>query len=115
MQEILAEEKTGQYEKIDDLLANFDKDYTKDIGEKFEDLLEDNTGTEAEEDEISTDSFEEFNVAFDKMIEEDLADFDLIDIDQEDIEGGLGVNEVKMSNEALPQAEHSVNNSPSQE
>jgi hypothetical protein len=99
LQEILDEEKTQQYGKIDDLLANFDKDYTKDIGEKFEDLLEDSTVAEVEEDEISTDNFEEFNVAFDKMIEEDLADFELIDIDVEDIESGLDIKAAVQDNE----------------
>ncbi len=91
LQEILDEEKEQQYEKIDDLLANFDKDYTKDIGEKFEDLLEDGTEPDDGEDEISTDNFEEFNVAFDKMIEEDLADFELIDVAVDDLESGLDI------------------------
>jgi hypothetical protein len=107
LQEILDEEKTQQYGKIDDLLANFDKDYTKDIGEKFEDLLEDSTVSEVEEDEISTDNFEEFNVAFDKMIEEDLADFELIDIDVEDLESGLDIKAAVQDNDATD-AKHNL-------
>jgi hypothetical protein len=105
LQEILDEEKTQQYGKIDDLLANFDKDYTKDIGEKFEDLLEDSTVAEVEEDEISTDNFEEFNVAFDKMIEDDLADFELIDIDVEDLESGLDIKAAVQDNDASDPAQ----------
>ncbi|MFC1808638.1 hypothetical protein ACFL3D_00760 [Candidatus Omnitrophota bacterium] len=92
LQEILQDEKTRQYEKIDDFLANFDTDYTKNIGDKFEDLLGDESVGDTDEDEINTDSFEEFNTAFDKMIEEDLADFELIDIDTEDLEGGLKID-----------------------
>ncbi|MBN1492912.1 MAG: hypothetical protein JW938_02055 [Candidatus Omnitrophica bacterium] len=112
LEEILAEEKTKQYGKIDDFLSNFDKDYTKDIGEKFEDLLEDDTGTEADEDEISTDSFEEFNVAFDKMIEEDLAAFELVDINAEDLESGLDSEEPSTSNVALSDDVPAVNITP---
>jgi len=86
--EILEEEKANKYLKIDQFLEDFDKGFSWSTGEKFEDLLEEREFIEAD-DEITTDSFETFNEEFDKIIEEDLADFELFEIDTNDLERDL--------------------------
>jgi len=91
LEEILEEERAQHHVRLDDFLKDFDEGYVENSEEDFDALLDEKIAiaSENEQDAIDTDSFEEFNAAFDKMIEEDLADFDLIDIDTEDLESGL--------------------------
>ena len=94
LEQILEEEKAQKHKKIDDFLESFDKGYDKASHESLQDLLKnDNGAVDQDEEQIDTDSFEEFNEAFDKMIEKDIADFDLIDIDAENLESGLNITE----------------------
>lgn len=104
LQEVLAEEKESGYRKIDDFLNEFDQGYTEDIEEKFDDLLSDDQAVGSEDDEINVDSFEEFNAAFDKIIEADLADFDLIDIKEDNLEAGLELDKFMQDEDTEPDA-----------
>ena len=69
------------------------------MGEKFEDLLEEEQFLD-QDDEISTDDFETFNKEFDKIIEEDLAHFELFEIDVDELEQGLMVQKTEVQPEA---------------
>jgi len=93
LEEILEEEKTNKYKKLDDFLKDFDKGFSKNMGEKFEDLLIEDAFVD-KDDEINTDSFETFNEQFDKMIEEDLADFEMFELNIDQLDVGLNIKEV---------------------
>ena len=103
LEQILEDEQQAKFGKIDDMLDSFDEGYAQATGETMADVLKDDSGLGADDDALGTDDFEAFNDSFDAMIEADVADFKLVDVEQEDLTADLGLDsQGQVLNSAVP-------------